>query len=101
MSCILVWFAEELRENLGDLENGAVLLRGHVLSESGERRGVEHALHSVHYIFKTLQYDAYALLLYPLRVVALLRERPGVAFDQHRELANHGFRNAARAGFSD
>src|SRR5260370_28885240 len=96
-----MWFAEECRKHLGDFENGAILLSGHIFAEPGKSNWVEHALHSVHYIFETLQYDAYTFLLHPLRVVAFLRERPGVAFDQHRELADHGFSDASWAGLAD
>src|SRR5260370_17347518 len=80
-----MWFVEECRKHLGDFENGAILLSGHIFAEPGKSNWVEHALHSVHYIFETLQYDAYTFLLHPLRVVAFLRERPGVAFDRSEE----------------
>src|SRR5260370_18212615 len=92
---------EQLRKNLRDLENGAVLLRCHVPSKRGERRGIEHLLHSFRHIFKTLQYDAYPLLFHPLRVVPLLREFPGVALNEDRQLADHAFRIAARPGPAD
>src|SRR6266849_5924104 len=66
-------FAEQLGENFRDLENGPVLLSGNVFAEFGERGRLQHALYSLPHIFENLQYDAYTLFLYPLRVVALLR----------------------------
>src|SRR5207249_6744560 len=64
-------FTEEFCKDLRNLENGVVLFCGHVPSKRGERRRIEHPPHSFRHIFKALQYDAYALLLHPLRVVAL------------------------------
>src|SRR5712692_11388222 len=94
-------FALEFHKYLGDFENGAILLNGHVFAERSEGSWLEHTLHAIRYIFEGLQYNAYTLLLHPLRVVALLRERPGIALDEDRQLADHGFRNAPWTGLAD
>src|SRR5216683_3209856 len=82
-------FAEQLGENFRDLENGPVLLSGNVFAEFRERGRLQHALYSLRHIFETLQYDAYTLFLYPLRVVALLRQCPHIALNKDRKFAHH------------
>jgi len=57
--------------------------------------------HSFRHIFEAIQDNPDAFFLHPLGIVALLRKRPGVALNKHRKFANHGFRDASRAGFAN
>jgi hypothetical protein len=51
--------------------------------------------------FERIQHDADAVLLHPLRVVALLRHGPGVAHDDDGQLLLDGFADAAGPGLAD
>src|SRR5262249_17192285 len=62
---------------------------------------IQHAADPVNNVVEAVEHDAYLLFHHPFGVIALLRERPRVAFDQHRKLADHGFGNAAGARLAD
>ena len=61
-------------------------LRRDIFSELGQTCRLEHLPNSGDHLSKTFQHDANMLLFDPLCVIALLRKRPRIAFDQHWEI---------------
>src|SRR6266568_1910021 len=88
-------------QNLGDFEDGAIVLRRNAPPELRQPRRLQHLFHAADHVPKTLQHDANVFLFHPLRVVALLRQRPGIAFDQHGKPPDHGLRDASRSGLAN
>jgi len=68
-----------------------------VFAEFRERSWIEHALHTADDFTEIAQHNATAFPL-PTRRIALLRQSPGVALDQHWQLPHHGLGDAARPG---
>src|SRR5208337_5287238 len=72
-----------------------------VAAEFSKRGRLQKLLHARHDFIKTGKNDSHAFFLYPLGVVTLLRHSPGVAFQNDRQAAHHGFGNTARAGLAN
>src|SRR5262249_7830351 len=88
--------SKQARENLWDFEDGLVVQRGYILAKYFKLAGAQHPLYAANHFLEAVQHDANLLLLHPLRVVAFLRQRPRIAFNQHWQLADHRFRDASR-----
>ena len=88
---------QNLAHHSGDFEYRLIVQGGGIGSVPRERRRFDHSCHCILDFSKTVQHDSHFIFHNPLGVVALLWQRPGIAFDDHRQFHVNRFADAARA----
>src|SRR5579871_5054976 len=97
----LLMIFHDFLQNSRDLEDGAVLIRGSGGTEPALVLGLEQLSDGLNDITEIAQNESHLVLGDPIRVIALLRESPGVAFHEHRQFHGQSLADAARSVLAD
>ena len=93
--------SQDFLEDAGDFKDGVVRESRGIFAESGEVIALEEGTDRGDDLKEVTDHDADFFFADPLGVVALLRERPGVALDDNRETHGDGFADTAGTGLAD
>ena len=92
---------QNLAHHSGDFEYRLIVQGGGIGSITREVGRLDDLRDCAFDFTKITKHDSYFVFQNPLRVIALLGQRPGIAFDDYGQLHLNGLADATRSGLAD